>query len=74
MVVGWVRLANFLPGASARAAIAAPDISEPGGEPAAVRVRFHIIRNARIETVGKYQSCMASKLRIIWKQTVVVTC
>ena len=36
-----------------------------------LRVRFHIIRNARIENVGKSQSCMVSKLRIIWKQTVV---
>ena len=36
-----------------------------------LRVRFHIIRNACIEYVGKYQSCMVSKLRIIWKQTVV---
>jgi len=35
-------------------------------------VRFHIIRNARIENVGKSQSCMVSKLRIIWKQTVVL--
>ena len=35
-----------------------------------VRVRFQIIRNARIENLGKYQSCMVSKLRIIWKQTV----
>ena len=43
-------------------------------KPAArVRVRFHIIRNARIKTVCKYQSCMVSKLRIIWKQT-VLTC
>ena len=25
-----------------------------------VRVRFHIIRNARIESVGKSQSCMVS--------------
>ena len=33
-------------------------------------VRFQIIRNARIEYVGKSQSCMVSKLRIIWKQTV----
>ena len=39
--------------------------------PPTVRVRFHIIRNARIENVGKSQSCMVSKLRIIWKQTVV---
>ena len=39
---------------------------------AVVRVRFHIIRNARIENVGKYQSCMVSKLRIIWKQTVLI--
>ena len=36
-----------------------------------LRVRFHIIRNARIENVGKSQSCMVSKLRIIWKQTVL---
>ena len=36
----------------------------------ALRVRFHIIRNACIENVGKYQSCMVSNLRIIWKQTV----
>ena len=36
-----------------------------------LRVRFHIIRNARIENVGKSQSCMVSKLRFIWKQTVV---
>ena len=35
-----------------------------------LRVRFHIIRNARIENLGKSQSCMVSKLRIIWKQTV----
>ena len=35
-----------------------------------VRVRFHLIRNAQIENVGKSQSCMVSKLRIIWKQTV----
>ena len=35
-----------------------------------VRVRFQIIGNACIEYVGKSQSCMVSKLRIIWKQTV----
>ena len=34
---------------------------------ALVRVRFHIIRNARIENVGKSQSCMVSKVRIVWK-------
>ena len=34
-------------------------------------MRFHIIRNARIENVGKSQSCMVSKLRIVWKQTVL---
>ena len=34
-----------------------------------LRVRFHIIRNARIEYVGESQSCMVSKLRIIWKRT-----
>ena len=39
---------------------------------AELRVRFHIIRSARIENVGKYQSCMVSKLRIIWKQTVAL--
>ena len=43
-----------------------PRQDSPGG----LRVRFHIIRNARIENVGKSQSCMVSKLRIIWKQTV----
>ena len=37
-----------------------------------LRVRFHIIRNGRIENVGKYQSCMFFKLRIIWKQTVLL--
>ena len=35
-----------------------------------IRVRLHIIVNVRIKNVGKYQSCMVSKLRIIWKQTV----
>ena len=35
-----------------------------------LRVRLHIIRNEKIENVGKYQSCMVSKLRIICKQTV----
>ena len=30
-----------------------------------IRVRFHIIRNAYISNVGKYQSCMVSELRII---------
>ena len=29
-------------------------------------VRFHIICDARIENVGKYQSCMVSKLRMIY--------
>ena len=38
---------------------------------ALLRVRFHIIRNVCIENVGKSQSCMVSKLRIIWKQTVL---
>ena len=33
-------------------------------------MRLHIIRTERIETVGKYQSCMVSKVRIICKQTV----
>ena len=44
----------------------------PSSRQSLVRVRFHIIRNARIETVGKSQSCMVSNLRIIWKQTVLV--
>ena len=39
---------------------------------AVLRVRLHIIRNERIENVGKSQSCMVSKLRIICKQTVAV--
>eukprot|EP01048_Picozoa_sp_COSAG05_P038962 COSAG05_NODE_19068_length_298_cov_0.778894_1_plen_36_part_01 len=29
-----------------------------------IRVRLHIIRNAFIKNVGKYQSCMVSKLPI----------
>ena len=37
----------------------------------AVRVRFQIIGNVRIENVGKSQSCMVSKLPIMWKQTVL---
>ena len=37
-----------------------------------LRVRFHIIGNACIKNVGKFQSCMASKLPIICKQTVLV--
>ena len=55
----------------------APGIAEQRDLPQAsrwwehgLRVRFHIIRNARIENVGKSQSCMVSKLRFIWKQTV----
>ena len=32
-------------------------------------MRFHIIGNASIKNVGKYQSCMVSKLPIIWKRT-----
>ena len=35
-----------------------------------IRVCFQIIGNLRIKNVGKYQSCMVSKLPIIWKQTV----
>ena len=30
---------------------------------------FHIIGNASIKNVGKYQSCMVSKLPITWKRT-----
>ena len=37
-----------------------------------LRVRLHIIRNERIENVGKSQSCMVSKSRIICKQTVLL--
>ena len=48
----------------------AVDDAEQAAGAGALRVRFHIIRNACIENVGKYQSCMVSKLRIIWKQTV----
>ena len=40
------------------------------GRDGEVRVRLHIIRNEIMENVGKSQSCMVSKLRIIWKQTV----
>ena len=46
-----------------------PDLES--GAQVVIRVRFHIIRNACIENEGKSQSCMVSKLRIIWKQTVV---
>ena len=35
-----------------------------------LRVGSEITRNARIEIVCKYQSCMVSKLRMIWKRTV----
>ena len=34
-----------------------------------IPVRFHIIGNARIKNVGKYQSCMVSKLPSIWMET-----
>ena len=37
--------------------------------PVGIRVRFHIIGNARIKNVGKSQSCLVSKLPIIWKRT-----
>ena len=42
------------------------------GREGQLRVRLHIIRNERIENVGKSQPCMVSKVRIICKQTVVV--
>ena len=38
-----------------------------------VRVRFHIVGNARIKNVGKYQSCMACKLRIIFREAMAHT-
>ena len=44
--------------------------SDADGGEGGIRVRFHIIRNVRIENVGQSQPCMVSKLRIIWKQTV----
>ena len=31
-------------------------------------VRFQIIRNARTSYVGQYQSCMVSRLRMMWKR------
>ena len=39
-----------------------------------VRMRFHVIRNARIENVGKSQSCVVSNVRIICKQTANDVC
>ena len=64
----WSTPPALLPPAAKPAAVAgaagAMDESEE------IRVRFHIIRNARIEYVGTYQSCMVSKVRIVWKQTV----
>ena len=36
-----------------------------------IRVRLKIIRNELIKNVGKFQSCMFSKLRIIFKRIVV---
>ena len=35
-----------------------------------IRVRLNIIRNELIKNVGKFQSCMISKLRIIFKRIV----
>ena len=34
-----------------------------------LRVRFQILRKERTIFIRKYQSCMVSKLRIIWKRT-----
>ena len=83
LCLGWERLRKTMPDLAldvpaAPAALEALKLAlrdvglevEPGAEAALVRVRFHIIRNARIENVGQSQSCMVSKLRIIWKQTV----
>ena len=53
--------------AAAAAVVAMTTATEP-----VLRVRFQIIGNARIENVGKSQSCMVSKLPIICKQTVGV--
>ena len=39
-----------------------------------VRVRLHIIRNEIMENVGKSQSCMVSKLRIICSKQTVRRC
>ena len=49
-------------------ATAAP-VLKPTLERLLLSVRLHIIDNARIKNVGKYQSCMVSKLPIICKQT-----
>ena len=38
----------------------------------AVRVRLHILGNARISNVGKSQSCMVSKVPSICQQTVLL--
>eukprot|EP01048_Picozoa_sp_COSAG05_P012780 COSAG05_NODE_1308_length_5225_cov_3.554233_3_plen_175_part_00 len=47
------------------------DHRQPGGDErrGGKRVRFHIIRNAHLENVGKSQSCMVSKLRIMYMET-----
>ena len=34
----------------------------------AAMVRFHTIGHARIENIGKSQSCMVSQSRMMWKQ------
>ena len=47
-----------------------PTIRDSAALSSELRVRFQIIGNARIKNVGKSQSCMVSKLPIIWKQTV----
>ena len=50
-------------------------LTYPTGAQPKLRVRLHnnidiyIIRNERIENVVKSQSCMVSKVRMIWKRT-----
>ena len=61
-----------------RAAIVAPGYKVPQGgctppvnpkrRDDSLQVRFQIIRNARIDYVGESQSCMVSKLRMIWNR------
>ena len=43
-----------------------PEPQHPHAILYAGQVRFHVILDARIENVGKSQSCMISKLRMLW--------
>ena len=68
-LVPQLSAAHVLAPAATKAPIIAQNVSALRGS-LLVRVRSQIIRNARIENVGKSQSCMVSTLRILWKQTV----